>query len=444
MTEENVLNPVNPDAVSEAVSEASAEIAEAAGTIAEEVTEAVSEAAEETADAAVDFTEAVTESVKDEAAEAVDEITETAEEVTQSVTEEVADSVAEAADEVKETAGDAVEAVDEAVEAAGEAAEAVDEAVEAVDEAADVAAKAGDAAEENVTKAGDAAEELLAETVATVADDDKLDELIDEAVTADKEEPASEEAAKAEEAEAPEAVEAGREAEPPVILFKNVHKEYEGQIEDSVALVDVSFEIQKGEFVFIVGPSGSGKSTMIRLMMREISPSGGNIYIAGKDLAKLRRRQVSKYRRNIGIVFQDFRLLPDRNVYDNVAFAQRVVGAPKRDIPKEVSKVLHLVGLSQKYKSFPNELSGGEQQRVAIARALVNNPMIILADEPTGNLDPQNSYEIMSLLEEINRRGTTVVIVTHDREVVDQMQKRVVTLQDGVIVEDKKGGYIYG
>ena len=437
MTEENVLNPVNPDAVSEAVSEASAEIAEAAGTIAEEVTEAVSEAAEETADAAVDFTEAVTESVKDEAAEAVDEITETAEEVTQSVTEEVADSVAEAADEVKETAGDAVEAVDEAVEAAGEAAEAVDET-------ADVVTKAGDAAEENVTKAGDAAEELLAETVATVADDDKLDELIDEAVTADKEEPASEEAAKAEEAEAPEAVEAGREAEPPVILFKNVHKEYEGQIEDSVALVDVSFEIQKGEFVFIVGPSGSGKSTMIRLMMREISPSGGNIYIAGKDLAKLRRRQVSKYRRNIGIVFQDFRLLPDRNVYDNVAFAQRVVGAPKRDIPKEVSKVLHLVGLSQKYKSFPNELSGGEQQRVAIARALVNNPMIILADEPTGNLDPQNSYEIMSLLEEINRRGTTVVIVTHDREVVDQMQKRVVTLQDGVIVEDKKGGYIYG
>ena len=444
MTEENVLNPVNPDAVSEAVSEASAEIAEAAGTIAEEVTEAVSEAAEETADAAVDFTEAVTESVKDEAAEAVDEITETAEEVTQSVTEEVADSVAEAADEVKETAGDAVETVDEVVEAVDEAVEAVDEAAEAVDETADVVTKAGDAAEENVTKAGDAAEELLAETVATVADDDKLDELIDEAVTADKEEPASEEAAKAEEAEAPEAVEAGREAEPPVILFKNVHKEYEGQIEDSVALVDVSFEIQKGEFVFIVGPSGSGKSTMIRLMMREISPSGGNIYIAGKDLAKLRRRQVSKYRRNIGIVFQDFRLLPDRNVYDNVAFAQRVVGAPKRDIPKEVSKVLHLVGLSQKYKSFPNELSGGEQQRVAIARALVNNPMIILADEPTGNLDPQNSYEIMSLLEEINRRGTTVVIVTHDREVVDQMQKRVVTLQDGVIVEDKKGGYIYG
>ncbi|MBO4484859.1 MAG: cell division ATP-binding protein FtsE [Lachnospiraceae bacterium] len=442
MTEENVLNPVNPDAVSEAVSEASAEIAEAAGTIAEEVSEAVSEAAGEVSEAvesaseaaeeaaanvadetAETVVEAVTESAKNEA---IDEITETAEEVTKSVTEEVS-----------EAAGSITEAVDEAKETVGEAAEAVDEATE-------VAVKAADAAEDVVTKAGDAAEELLAETVATVADDDKLDELIDEAVTTDKEEPASEEAEKAEENEAPEAVEAGREAEPPVILFKNVHKEYEGQIEDSVALVDVSFEIQKGEFVFIVGPSGSGKSTMIRLMMREISPSGGNIYIAGKDLAKLRRRQVSKYRRNIGIVFQDFRLLPDRNVYDNVAFAQRVVGAPKRDIPKEVSKVLHLVGLSQKYKSFPNELSGGEQQRVAIARALVNNPMIILADEPTGNLDPQNSYEIMSLLEEINRRGTTVVIVTHDREVVDQMQKRVVTLQDGVIVEDKKGGYIYG
>ena len=445
MTEENVLNPVNPDAVSEAVSEASAEIAEAAGTIAEEVSEAVSEAAGEVSEAvesaseaaeeaaanvadetAETVVEAVTESAKNEAAEAIDEITETAEEVTTSGTEEVS-----------EAAGSITEAVDEAKETVGEAAEAVDEATE-------VAVKAADAAEDVVTKAGDAAEELLAETVATVADDDKLDELIDEAVTTDKEEPASEEAEKAEETEAPEAVEAGREAEPPVILFKNVHKEYEGQIEDSVALVDVSFEIQKGEFVFIVGPSGSGKSTMIRLMMREISPSGGNIYIAGKDLAKLRRRQVSKYRRNIGIVFQDFRLLPDRNVYDNVAFAQRVVGAPKRDIPKEVSKVLHLVGLSQKYKSFPNELSGGEQQRVAIARALVNNPMIILADEPTGNLDPQNSYEIMSLLEEINRRGTTVVIVTHDREVVDQMQKRVVTLQDGVIVEDKKGGYIYG
>ena len=228
-----------------------------------------------------------------------------------------------------------------------------------------------------------------------------------------------------------------------MIDFINVSKVYNGS--DVKALDDVNLHIDKGEFVFIVGPSGSGKSTMIRLMMREISPSGGKIYIAGKNLAKLRRRHVSKYRRNIGIVFQDFRLLPDRNVFDNVAFAQRVVGARKRDIPKEVSKVLHLVGLSQKYKSFPNELSGGEQQRVAIARALVNNPMIILADEPTGNLDPQNSLEIMSLLEEINRRGTTVVIVTHDQAVVDQMQKRVVVLQEGTIVEDnKKGGYGLG
>ncbi|MBQ6106151.1 MAG: cell division ATP-binding protein FtsE [Lachnospiraceae bacterium] len=249
------------------------------------------------------------------------------------------------------------------------------------------------------------------------------------------------EAENGEEEESQDTASASIPEETPVIVFENVHKEYEGQIEDSVALTDVSFSIRKGEFVFIVGPSGSGKSTMIRLMMREISPSKGKILIAGKNLAKLRRRQVSKYRRNIGIVFQDFRLLPDRSVYDNVAFAQRVVGAPKRSIPKEVSKVLHLVGLSQKYKSFPNELSGGEQQRVAIARALVNNPMIILADEPTGNLDPQNSYEIMSLLEEINRRGTTVVIVTHDREVVNRMQKRVVALQEGTIIEDKRGGY---
>lgn len=244
--------------------------------------------------------------------------------------------------------------------------------------------------------------------------------------------------------EEPSEPETEYDEEPPVILFENVHKEYEGQEKDSVALKDVSFSIKKGEFVFIVGPSGSGKSTMIRLMMREITPTSGKIYIAGKELAKLRRRHISKYRRNIGIVFQNFRLLPDRSVFDNVAFAQRAIGARKSQIPKEVSKVLHLVGIAKKYKSFPNELSGGEQQRVAIARALVNNPMIILADEPTGNLDPENSYEIMSLLEEINRRGTTVVVVTHNREIVDQMQKRVVMLNDGEIVEDKKGGYSRG
>lgn len=231
-----------------------------------------------------------------------------------------------------------------------------------------------------------------------------------------------------------------RELDPPVIVLEHVSKEYDGA-RQTHALDDVSFCIRKGEFVFIVGPSGSGKSTMIRLLMKEISPSAGKIYIAGKELATLKKRQVCKYRRSIGIVFQDFRLLPDRNVYENIAFAQQVVGAPKRKIPREVSKMLNLVGLSKKYKNMPQELSGGEQQRVALARALVNNPMILLADEPTGNLDPQNSWEIMSLLDEINRRGTTVVVVTHNREIVDQMQKRVISMQNGVIIEDKKGGY---
>ncbi|MBQ8281415.1 MAG: cell division ATP-binding protein FtsE [Lachnospiraceae bacterium] len=231
--------------------------------------------------------------------------------------------------------------------------------------------------------------------------------------------------------------------EAPVIVFDHVSKTYDGY-SDNHALEDVSFSIKKGEFVFIVGPSGSGKSTLIRLMENEISPTFGKIYVAGKDLSKLKNRQVCKYRRSIGIVFQDFRLLPDRNVYENVAFAQEVVGAPKHKIPKEVSKMLTLVGLSHKFKSLPNEMSGGEQQRVALARALVNNPMILLADEPTGNLDPQNSWEIMDLLEEVNKRGTTVVVVTHNREIVDYMQKRVISVQDGVIIEDKKGGYDVG
>lgn len=229
----------------------------------------------------------------------------------------------------------------------------------------------------------------------------------------------------------------------PVIVFDHVSKTYDGY-SDNHALEDVSFTINKGEFVFIVGPSGSGKSTIIRLMENEISPTSGKIYMVGKDLSKLKNHQVCKYRRSLGIVFQDFRLLPDRNVYENVAFAQEVVGVPKNQIPKEVSKMLTLVGLSHKFKSLPNEMSGGEQQRVALARALVNNPMILLADEPTGNLDPQNSWEIMSLLEEINKRGTTVVVVTHNREIVDVMQKRVISVQDGVLIEDKKGGYDVG
>lgn len=233
--------------------------------------------------------------------------------------------------------------------------------------------------------------------------------------------------------------------EMPAVRFVNVSKDYENIGEDeNQALDDVSFEIQKGEFVFIVGPSGSGKSTIIRLMMKEISPTDGTIFMAGRDLSHLAKSQVCKYRREIGIVFQDFRLLNDRNVYENVAFAQRVIGQPKRRIPKEVAKMLALVGLANKYKKHPNELSGGEQQRVALARALVNNPTILLADEPTGNLDPVNSREIMGLLEEINRRGTTVVVVTHDTGIVDQLQKRVIKVESGRIVEDKKGGYIFG
>ena len=397
MTEENVLIPADAEAT-ENVSE-----------VTDAVTEEIAEAAESVED------------LKDTAAEEITEVTDAVEEATKETVEETVEAATETVGETAETVGETAETVEETVK------ETAEEATEATEESAENAGLS----------------DLISEAVPGVTDEEL--EALSEQAEKNYEKLSSEKgdgASGTDEGIAENALE--RIVEPPVILFDHVHKEYEGQIEDSVALVNVSFQIQKGEFVFIVGPSGSGKSTMIRLMMREISPSGGNIYIAGKDLAKLRRRQVSKYRRNIGIVFQDFRLLPDRNVYDNVAFAQRVIGAPKREIPKEVSKVLHLVGLSQKYKSFPNELSGGEQQRVAIARALVNNPMIILADEPTGNLDPQNSYEIMSLLEEINRRGTTVVIVTHDREVVDQMQKRVVTLQDGVIIEDKKGGYIYG
>ncbi len=232
----------------------------------------------------------------------------------------------------------------------------------------------------------------------------------------------------------------------PVIVFDHVTKEYEDGPEDQDrrALKDVSFRINKGEFVFIVGPSGSGKSTLIRLLMREIRPTEGSIYIAGTDLAKLRNSQVCKYRRSIGIVFQDFRLLEDRTVYENIAFAQKVIGAPSRKITRNVAKMLSIVGLRHKYKSFPNKLSGGEQQRVALARALVNNPLILLADEPTGNLDPVNTQEIMELLEDINARGTTVVVVTHNHEIVDAMQKRVIVLNEGVIVNDKKGGYKRG
>ena len=231
------------------------------------------------------------------------------------------------------------------------------------------------------------------------------------------------------------------EMEAPVILFDGVSKEY---VKGIRAIDNISFKIRKGEFVFIVGSSGSGKSTLIKMMMREIKPSSGRVYVAGKELSRLRKWQISKYRRSIGVVFQDFRLLHDRNVFDNVAFAQRVIETPTKKIRRQTPRMLSIVGLAEKHKSFPKELSGGEQQRVALARALVNNPSILLADEPTGNLDPKNSWEIMRLLEEVNRRGTTVVVVTHNREIVDVMQKRVITMKNGVMISDnEKGGYIH-
>jgi cell division transport system ATP-binding protein len=209
------------------------------------------------------------------------------------------------------------------------------------------------------------------------------------------------------------------------------------------ALNDVSLHIKKGEFVFIVGDSGSGKSTLIKLLLRELTPTSGRIVVNNYDLSRLRRRKVAKFRRNIGVVFQDFRLLKDRNVYENVAFAQRVIEVPTRQIRKNVPAMLSLVGLAGKYKAKTWQLSGGEQQRVALARALVNNPPILLADEPTGNLDPRNSWEIMKLLEEINRRGTTVLVVTHNREIVNAMRKRVITMKKGIIISDEeKGEYI--
>lgn len=208
----------------------------------------------------------------------------------------------------------------------------------------------------------------------------------------------------------------------------------------SPALKNISLKINKGEFVFIVGNSGSGKSTLIKLLLKELEPTSGKIVVNGKEIGKLKRKKIPEYRRNIGVVFQDFRLLKDRNIYDNIAFAQRVIETPNKVIKRRVPAMLSLVGLSEKYRSFPKELSGGEQQRVAMARAIVNNPAIMLADEPTGNLDPKNSWEIMKLLEEINKRGTTVVVVTHNREIVDAMNKRVITMHKGEIVSDEEKG----
>lgn len=222
-----------------------------------------------------------------------------------------------------------------------------------------------------------------------------------------------------------------------VIVMDHVSKSYTANVP---ALSDVSLRIKRGEFVFIVGDSGSGKSTLIKLLLRELTPTEGNVYILNYHLNRLSHSRIPKFRRNIGVVFQDFRLLKDRNVYENVAFAQRVIQVPGREIKKNVPKIISIVGLGGKYKARPGQLSGGEQQRVAIARALVNNPSILLADEPTGNLDPKNSADIMSLLEEINESGTTVIMVTHNKEIVNAMHKRVITLRRGVIVSDQENG----
>ena len=225
-----------------------------------------------------------------------------------------------------------------------------------------------------------------------------------------------------------------------IITLNNVSKAY---ATGAPALNGVNLHVNKGEFVFIVGDSGSGKSTMIKLLLRELTPTSGDITVMGYDLNRIRHRKIPKFRRNLGIVFQDFRLLKDRNVYDNVAFAQRIIQVSNKDIKRNVPSILATVGLAGKYKAKPRQLSGGEQQRVALARALVNRPSILLADEPTGNLDPKNSWDIMKLLEQINENGTTVLVVTHNREIVNAMQKRVVTMKKGVIVSDEeKGGYI--
>ncbi len=222
-----------------------------------------------------------------------------------------------------------------------------------------------------------------------------------------------------------------------MIEFKDVTKEYTKGI---AALNGVNLKIEQGEFVFIVGDSGSGKSTLIRLLMKELDPTSGTIIVNGMNLNRMKHRHIAKYRRHLGVVFQDFRLLKDRNIYENIAFAQRVIETPTRVLKQKVPAALSLVGLAQKYKAYPKELSGGEQQRVAIARAVVNEPAILLADEPTGNLDPTNAWEIMKLLKEANERGTTVLVVTHNHEIVAEMKKRVITMQKGVIVSDEKEG----
>ncbi len=225
-----------------------------------------------------------------------------------------------------------------------------------------------------------------------------------------------------------------------MIKVSNAYKVYEN---DAVGLTNVSFEIEKGDFVFIVGTSGSGKSTLMRSLLREIELDSGIMEINGYDLTTIEEKDIPYFRRSIGVVFQDFRLLKNKTVYENVAFAMEIIGAHPREIKRSVPSVLAMVGLSEKADAYPNQLSGGEQQRTALARAIINKPPVLLADEPTGNLDPETAWEIMNLLEEINQYGTTIVISTHARDIVDAMQKRVIALNKSKIVRDFSGGYDY-
>jgi cell division transport system ATP-binding protein len=230
---------------------------------------------------------------------------------------------------------------------------------------------------------------------------------------------------------------ARRRRDVPVVAFRDVTKVYDG---GSVGLEKVSLEIGRGEFVFLVGPTGCGKSTCVRLLMKEIDADKGEILISGHELSTMPRNKVPKLRRNVGVVFQDFKLLPNRTVYDNVAYSLQVIGESRESIRRKVPDILRLVGLSTKLHNYPDQLSGGEQQRVSIARAFVNHPPLLIADEPTGNLDPETSIGIMQLIYRINRTGTTVVVATHDREMVDKMRRRVIELREGRVIRDQTGG----
>ncbi len=226
-----------------------------------------------------------------------------------------------------------------------------------------------------------------------------------------------------------------------MIKMREVSKTYDTGV---VALNHVNVDIKKGEFVFVVGPSGAGKSTFIKMLFREELPTEGKLLVNGHDVVAMDRSEVPYLRRELGVIFQDYRLLPDKTVFENVAFAMQVIEAPRRMMQRSVNSVLDVVGLRDKYRSFPSQLSGGEQQRVAIARAIVNNPSIVIADEPTGNLDPETSWDIMDIFRRINKAGTTIVMATHDRNIVDTMKKRVIAIEDGRIVRDQqRGGYGY-